>query len=163
VARADYADDVAPDCERVSEGTPRWRRVALRPGRPLRLTVRCAWAESRPCKGIAWLQTTEGAGIARSSGPFEEATDPAPSQCRLKPGRTLAKQSFRTRAGRVKYVDLRIPSSTQKLVRGKGCVAVLAGFDFTDADGRPWRATRSLVLKRPGLRVPGPATRPVAR
>ncbi|HEX8745211.1 MAG TPA: calcium-binding protein [Thermoleophilaceae bacterium] len=150
-ANADYADAIAIDCELAGEGTPRWRQVKVDPGRALRLTIRCAWRESRPCKGVASLRTAAGTGFGGRESP---ALRPAPGACRTKPGATLARSRFRIRAGRVNYVHLRLTGSAERLVRRRGCVAVHALLDFGDPHGRDWLATRSLVLKRSGFRIP---------
>ena len=150
-ADGDYADDMATDCETASEGTPRWRSVKVRPGREIRLTVRCAWGDDYPCKGTASFRTASG--IPVGDGPFVDhpAYRGAPEGCRNKrTGATLARASFRIRAGRVNYVYLRLGRSTERTVRRRGCLAISALLSFRDAQGREWLATRSLLLKRSG-------------
>jgi Ca2+-binding RTX toxin-like protein len=148
VLRADYADAIALDCEGPSEGTPRWRQVKVNLGKPTRLTVRCAWADARPCKGRATLRTASAAGSG--DGPEER---PAPLACVTKAGTTLARSSFRIRAGRVNYVFLKLTRTGERLLRKRGCLAVHATLAYTDVDRRAWQVTRTLVLKRRGFRV----------
>jgi hypothetical protein len=147
---ADYADDVALDCEVVAEGTPRWRPTKVRPGRSLRLTVRCAWTESRPCKGTARLRTATGRA---GPGGTEPTSAAAPARCLTTPGATIARQSFRIRAGRVNYVSLTLDRAADRRLTKRGCIAAHAVFEFTDGRRRPWVATRSLALKRPGVEL----------
>jgi Ca2+-binding RTX toxin-like protein len=151
-ADGDYADDLALDCELTSEGTPRWRELKARPGRKLRLTVRCAWAEARPCKGTALLRTAAGGG---GDKPVRDhpAHRAAPERCRGKAGAMLARSRFRIRAGRVNYVYLDLSAAAERRLRRRGCIAVHAVLRFTDATGRDWLATRSLTLKRAGFAV----------
>ena len=149
---ADYGDDVAPDCERVSEGTPRWRELKVRPKRPVRLTVRCAWRDDRPCKGTAWLRTVAGlSGPAGGDTASDETREAAPARCRMRAGVTLGEARFRIRAGRVNYVYFDLPSRTTRLLRARGCVAVQAVLAFIDVRGREWNASRSLTLKLAGV------------
>jgi Ca2+-binding RTX toxin-like protein len=147
---ADYADAIALDCETASEGTPRWRQVKITPRRAPRLTVRCAWADARPCKGKATLRTARGDGTGDDA-----SSRPAPAACRVKAGTVLARSSFRIRAGRVNYTFPQLTPAADRLVRRRGCVAVHATLSFQDAQGRAWLATRSLALKRTGYRIPG--------
>jgi Ca2+-binding RTX toxin-like protein len=146
---ADYADDIGLDCETASEGTPRWRSLKVRDGRPFRLTVRCAWAESRPCKGTASLRTATGEA-SRANGHVDQASVRAASaECRgAKPGTILTRARFRIRAGRVNYVYLELKGAGARLLRRRGCLAVHAVLRFDDAKRRPWQATRSLTLQR---------------
>jgi hypothetical protein len=147
-ATVDYADALALDCEATSEGTPRWRQVKVSFGKPLRLTVRCAWGDARPCKGRATLRTADGTGSGEG-----EAERPAPAACVTKAGTTLARSSFRIRAGRVNYVFLELSRSGERLLRKRGCLAVHTTLAYADAKRRDWQVTRTLVLKRRGFRV----------
>lgn len=150
-AEGDYADDMATDCETASEGTPRWRSVKVRPGREIRLTVRCAWGDDHPCKGTASFRTASGVPVGEGSFVDHPAYRGAPQDCRVKkPGRVLARAGFRIRAGRVNYVYLRLGRSAERMVRSRGCVAVTALLAFRDAQDREWLASRSLVLRRSG-------------
>jgi Ca2+-binding RTX toxin-like protein len=129
---ADYADALGLDCETTDEGTPRWRQVKVTFGRSLRLTVRCAWADDRPCKGIATLRTASGVGDD-SGGPSVRS---APARCRAGGGTRIARSGFRIRAGRVNYVYLRLTSAGERLVRRRGCVAVHATLEIGRASCR---------------------------
>ncbi len=151
-ADGDYADDMATDCETASEGTPRWRSVKVRPGRDIRLTVRCAWADDYPCKGRASFRTVPGGPVGDGAFLEHPAFRAAPEQCRTttKTGAMLARASFRIRAGRVNYVHLKLGRSAERMVRKRGCVAIFALLSFRDVQGREWLVTRSLVLRRSG-------------
>lgn len=148
---ADYADDVGLDCEVVAEGTPRWRQTKVHPGKALRLTVRCAWGESRPCKGTGRLLTATGRAGHGDDAASKETHRGASRKCVAKPGVTLARQDFRIRAGRVNYVLFELTKSATRSLTKRGCIAVHAVFEFTDGQGRAWVATRTLTLKRPGV------------